>query len=125
MKDLQQKVQKRQPPSQLSALLSHGIMRQRFYDLVTDSLRAQLLSIFGYQASVIEFVDAGHTPRNLMIRAIKKDETNIDRSGIMALLQEYDELKKFVGGVKPHLELLLSDKLSTIRESSAVESKGA
>ena len=74
---------------------------------------------------MIEFVDAGHTPRNLMIRAIKKDETNIDRSGIMALLREYDELKKFVGDVQPHLELLLRDELSTIRESSAVESKGA
>jgi hypothetical protein len=48
-------------------------MKERLGDLLTDSLRAQLLRIVGYRVEVIEFVGGEHTPRNLMIRAVKTD----------------------------------------------------
>jgi SAM-dependent methyltransferase len=44
------------------------ILRERFADVLTDSLRAALLRLHGYQVEVVEFVDSKHTPRNLMVR---------------------------------------------------------
>lgn len=48
-------------------------MKERLGDLLTDSLRAQLLRIVGYRVEVIEFIGGEHTPRNMMIRAVKTD----------------------------------------------------
>lgn len=56
----------------LSPLLQHGILKERFAALVTDAARAQLLEILGYQTQVLEFIDLEHTPKNLLIRAIKR-----------------------------------------------------
>ncbi|GLC66877.1 hypothetical protein PLESTF_000485900 [Pleodorina starrii] len=53
-------------------LLRHGILRQRQLDLLTDTLRAQLLRVAGYQTDVVEFVSTEHTPRNLLIRAVRQ-----------------------------------------------------
>lgn len=47
----------------------HGILKERIADILTDSLRAQLLKLHGYRCEVIEFIGDEHTPRNLMIRA--------------------------------------------------------
>jgi SAM-dependent methyltransferase len=120
LKDLHQKIQKKglAPPLHLAPILSHGIMRQRYYDMITDSLRAQLLSLFGYKADIVEFVDSSHTPRNLMIRAIKREEP-MDKASLAVLLSEYDALKSFAGGAEPHLETLLRQELSTIRAQLA------
>ena len=49
----------------------HGIMRERLGDLLTDSLRMQILKLRGYRVEAIEFIGGEHTPRNLMIRAVK------------------------------------------------------
>lgn len=56
----------------LSPLLKHGILKERFAAELTDALRAELLGTVGYQAQVIEFIDLEHTPKNLLIRAVKK-----------------------------------------------------
>ena len=70
-------------PEPWGALTKFGLMKERLGDLLTDSLRAQLLRIVGYRVEVIEFVGGEHTPRNLMIRAIKTDakpdKLDIDR----------------------------------------------
>lgn len=55
----------------LESLLRHGILRERFASLVTDAVRADLLEAMGYQVQVIEFIDSEHTPKNLMIRAVR------------------------------------------------------
>nr|CAG4719174.1 unnamed protein product [Naegleria fowleri] len=55
----------------LFPLLKHGSLSERFCSLYTDSLRCQLLEIAGYKTNVIEFIETEHTPKNLMIRAIK------------------------------------------------------
>jgi SAM-dependent methyltransferase len=56
------------------ALLSHGILAARQADLLTDTVRALALESAGYRAEVFEFVDAEHTPKNLMIAATRADE---------------------------------------------------
>jgi len=57
-------------PAGWSSALRHGILRERLGDVITDSLRAQLLRIAGHRVDVVEFVATEHTPRNVMIRAI-------------------------------------------------------
>ena len=60
-------------PEPWTALTKFGLMKERLADLITDSFRAQLLRIAGYRVEIIEFVAGEHTPRNLMIRAVKTD----------------------------------------------------
>ena len=70
-------------PEPWGALTKFGLMKERLGDLLTDSFRAQLLRIVGYRVEVIEFVGGEHTPRNLMIRAVKtgakREQLDIDR----------------------------------------------
>jgi SAM-dependent methyltransferase len=70
-------------PEPWGALTKFGLIKERLGDLLTDSLRAQLLRIVGYRVEVIEFVGGEHTPRNVMIRAVKTDakpeQLDIDR----------------------------------------------
>lgn len=57
----------------LQPILKHGILKERIAALVTDGLRAQLLETVGYKVNVIEFIDMAHTPKNILIRAILKN----------------------------------------------------
>lgn len=56
----------------LSPLLTHGILKERFAALATDAARVQLLEALGYQAQIMEFIDLEHTPKNLLIRAMRR-----------------------------------------------------
>ncbi len=89
-------------PEPWGALTKFGLMKERLGDLLTDSFRAQLLRIVGYRVEVIEFVGGEHTPRNLMIRAVKTDakpeQLDIDR--YLEITAQW--------GVKPVLEKKLS-----------------
>ena len=91
-------------PEPWGALTKFGLMKERLGDLLTDSLRAQLLRLVGYRVEVIEFIGGVHTPRNLMIRAVKTDakpeQLDVDR---------YREITA-QWGIKPALE----QKLSTL-----------
>ncbi len=58
-------------PEPWTLITRHGIMRERLGDLITDSLRIQLMKLAGYRVDAIEFIGGEHTPRNLMIRAVK------------------------------------------------------
>ncbi len=77
-------------PEPWPIILKHGILKERFGDILTDAIRAQILRIMGYRTEIIEFVGDEHTPRNIMIRAIKTDapldQTAVDR---------YEELVSF------------------------------
>ena len=72
-----------QSPEPWGALTKFGVMKERMGDLLTDALRAQILRIVGYRVEVIEFIGGEHTPRNIMIRAVKTgaqpDAIDIDR----------------------------------------------
>jgi SAM-dependent methyltransferase len=61
----------KEAPEPWSLITRHGIMRERLGDLITDSLRIQLMKLEGYRVDAIEFIGGEHTPRNLMIRAVK------------------------------------------------------
>jgi SAM-dependent methyltransferase len=56
---------------ELKPLLKYGILKERFAALATDAARGQLLEIMGYRTQIIEFIDMEHTPKNIMIRAIR------------------------------------------------------
>ncbi len=70
-------------------LLSHGLIRERFCALLTDSLRAEILRRFGYETDVIEFVDFEHSPKNLMLRCELKKEKMPELSDLSALCEKY------------------------------------
>ena len=55
----------------LQPVLSYGILKERMAALVTDAVRAELLKEQGYQVQILEFIDMEHTPKNLLIRAVK------------------------------------------------------
>ena len=61
--------QMKSAPRPWEIVTSHGIMRERLGDLITDALRIELLKASGYSCDAVEFIGGEHTPRNLMIRA--------------------------------------------------------
>lgn len=58
---------------QFEPLLKYGIIKDRFAALATDVIRAELLEQNGYDVQILEFIDIAHTPKNLLIRAIKNE----------------------------------------------------
>ncbi len=58
-------------PEPWPIVTKHGILKERFGDILTDALRAQILRLMGYRTEIIEFIGDDHTARNLMIRAVK------------------------------------------------------
>lgn len=90
----------------LEPILRHGILRERFASLATDAARAQLLEIFGYQTAVMEFIDMEHTPKNLLIRAVK-GSLEVSRK---TAKKKYNEFKEFLG-INPTLEKLLKERM--------------
>nr|WP_318710608.1 SAM-dependent methyltransferase [uncultured Treponema sp.] len=58
--------------SPLAIFMKHGILRERFAALATDAIRAELLEEKGYAVQLMEFIDMEGTPKNLLIRAVKK-----------------------------------------------------
>lgn len=58
---------------ELAPILRYGVIRERMAALITDALRADLLEEKGYDVQILEFIDMEHTPKNLMIRAVKSD----------------------------------------------------
>lgn len=60
------------PETALSPITTYGITKDRFAAIATDTMRASLLTASGYQTQVMEFIDMEHTPKNLLIRAIRR-----------------------------------------------------
>jgi SAM-dependent methyltransferase len=91
-----------QSPEPWSLITRHGIMRERLADLLTDSLRIQILKLRGYRVEAIEFIGGEHTPRNLMIRAVK--------TGAPAEAIEVSRYEEMIAAwkVKPALARLLN-----------------
>lgn len=87
----------------LSPVLDYGLLRERFSALVTDGLRAKYLEGMGYETQVLEFIDMEHTPKNILLRAVKKNKQN------EKILEEIKKCQKFLG-VSPTLGRLLTDK---------------
>ena len=60
-------------PQEFEPLLKWGIIREKFSSLVTDALRGEWLEAQGYKVQMLEFIDMEHTPKNILIRAVKKN----------------------------------------------------
>ncbi len=63
----------------LEPALKYGIIKERMAALLTDAIRAQLLEKMGYDTDILEFIDMEHTPKNLLIRAVKR--TKMKKTG--------------------------------------------
>ena len=59
--------------SDFAPLLKYGLIRERFSALLTDALRGEWLESKGYAVQLMEFIDMEHTPKNVLIRAVRKD----------------------------------------------------
>ena len=53
-------------------VFGYGIIKERMAALYTDALRAQILEYMGYRVQILEFIDMEHTPKNLLIRAVRQ-----------------------------------------------------
>jgi len=89
-------------PQPYAGLVRHAILRERFADVLTDVLRAEVLRQNGYRAEVVEFVDSRHTPRNALLR--------VERTGGAADPVRAAELADLAGAwrVRPRLAELLA-----------------
>jgi SAM-dependent methyltransferase len=89
----------------LDVMLQHGLVKERFAALATDSIRAELLKLVGYEAQLLEFIDMEHTPKNILIRAYftEKKPTTDD-------MKKYRAFVDFLQA-KPFLENELKDYL--------------
>ena len=89
----------------LRPLLRHGTLRERFVAEVTDAARARLLELAGYDVQVVEFVALEHTPKNVLLRAVRTVRPERDRA---RLAREYRAFADSLG-IRPALERLLGD----------------
>ena len=59
----------------LEPVLKYGILKERMAAILTDAVRAEVLETAGYDTQILEFIDMEHTPKNLLIRAVKKNSS--------------------------------------------------
>ena len=90
----------------LKIMADNGVVLDKFATLATDSFRSLSLELCGYKTKMIEFIDMEHTPKNILIKAIKSKSSNLKEK-----LVEYNKLKEFLG-IKPLLEDLIKKYFS-------------
>lgn len=69
----QHELNKQMHSDKLAALTRYGIIKERIAALATDSIRGHMLEACGYKTDIMEFIDIAHSPKNLLIRAVKKN----------------------------------------------------
>jgi hypothetical protein len=92
----------------LAPMLGYGILKERVAALATDAARAQILELVGYRTQIVEFVETEHTPKNLMIRAVRRGRP-VPRARAEAYRAFRDAL-----GISPFLERALADRLKPL-----------
>ncbi len=73
--------------SLLAPALKYGLIKERISALLTDSIRAGLLEEAGYRTQILEFIDMEHTPKNIMIRAVRQGKPQ-KQQGLSELIKE-------------------------------------
>ena len=91
--------------NKLKPVLKHGIIKERMAALITDAMRAEVLESKGYKVQLLEFIDMEHTPKNILIRAVKKEQKCFEG-------KESEELKECMEllGVNPCLYRLFQEE---------------
>jgi SAM-dependent methyltransferase len=106
--DVQRQIKAASSPGDYSSMVRRGLLKERLGDVLTDSLRCDLLGLVGYQCDVIEFISLEHTAKNLMIRAHRTGRTpGPDQiAPYIALRDQWN--------ITPYLEHKLADRLATV-----------
>ena len=86
----------------LAPVLKYGLIKERMAALITDALRAEYLEGEGYDAQILEFIDMEHTPKNILIRAVKMGKKKANKEEIKNCEKQLH--------VSPMLGRLLEDK---------------
>lgn len=86
----------------LAPVLKYGLIKERMAALITDALRAEYLEGEGYDAQILEFIDMEHTPKNILIRAVKAGKKKANKEEIKNCEKQLH--------VSPMLGRLLEDK---------------
>lgn len=78
-----------------SLMTGYGIVKERFSALITDAIRGNLLEYMGYNVNLLEFVDLSHTPKNILIRAVKSRNKGKEAKGraldeVKTIMEEYE-----------------------------------
>jgi SAM-dependent methyltransferase len=95
------------PDNELQSITKHGILLERQAEMVTDTIRALLLDAHDYKTKVFEFIDTAHTPKNVMITAVKTTKPATTKQQSM---QSVAGLKKLFNIKSHYLETLLFNK---------------
>jgi SAM-dependent methyltransferase len=90
----------------LKPILKYGIIKERMAALITDALRAELLETKGYRVQLLEFIDMEHTPKNILIRAVKRGKADSRNKEVS---RELMDCMNFLN-VNPCLLRLLQDE---------------
>ncbi len=100
----QHEINKQVSCKELQPIFKYGLIKERISALITDAVRANLLEKQGYETQILEFIDMEHTPKNLLIRAVKKE-------GVVKMKQKdnIDNMMEFLH-IHPTLQNLLEDK---------------
>ena len=69
----------------LAPVLKYGLIKERMAALLTDAMRAEYLESFGYDTQILEFIDMEHTPKNILIRAVKTGKRKENEASLKAL----------------------------------------
>lgn len=95
---------------QFSITTRYGIVKERIASLYTDAIRANLLECCGYKTQLLEFVDFAHTPKNILIRAVKSNVPNAKKEKLLG------EVKSLISefNLSPMLYNLLSKNILQI-----------
>ena len=81
---------------ELSFISAHSMLRQKFCDAATDALRLKKLDAEGYRTEALELVDPEETPKNILLRAVRRK--NFDKNSVEAkeLMEEYEAARAFL-----------------------------
>ena len=97
----QHEVNKQIKNEMLEPVLRYGILKERMAALITDAVRADLLESKGYDTQILEFIDMEHTPKNLLIRAVRTGKRS-DQGKVEKMLAALN--------IHPTLDRLLNEK---------------
>ena len=93
---------------EFAALMRYGIVKERVSALMTDAIRANLLTACGYRTQLLEFIELDHTPKNLLIRA-RRGGVPLDKR--RSALEEADRLARAFG-FEQTLRRLIGDEIA-------------
>lgn len=82
----------------LAFIAEHSMLRQKLCDAATDALRLKLLEANGYRVCALELIDPEETPKNIMLRALRRPNFNLQSDEAKQLRDEYDQAKRFLLG---------------------------